>query len=260
MGLKDQVIFVGLGNFGCKLAKLFYEKGYKAIFANGSEQDLKLLGDTPGVYRFRNHDGFGGDRGRAVDCLSADQEFMDALQRIKERIVFVCYAAAGSTGSGTAPFVEEILLDGNDDDGIPSKIVCPITALPSSNEAIIKHQNAYQAILEQQEVEGLGASFFINNEINKTDGYGWINNMFVKLLDAYLTDDSYGEINNFDSSEKLVMLKDSGSMIICQLANSKPDQIIDMLTKDGIFASSFSVCDHIAIIHSKGDNSDITSA
>lgn len=261
MKLKEQVLFIGLGNFGCKIAKLFYEKGYKAIFANGSEQDLKLLGDIPGVYKFHNHDGFGGDRSRAVECLSEDEDFVNALQNVKEKIVFVCYAAAGSTGSGTAPFVEEILLDG-DETAATSKIVCPITALPASNEAILKHQNAYQAILEQQEIEGLGASFFINNEANKADNYEWINNLFVKLLDAFLTDNSSGKINNFDTSEKVEMLKDFGMMIICRLKIDKPEQVIKTLTEESIFApvSSKSVCDHISIVHSRNSNSDIRSS
>ena len=50
MSLKEKVIFLGLGNYGCKQAKLFFDMGYKAIFANGSEQDLKILGNVPNIY------------------------------------------------------------------------------------------------------------------------------------------------------------------------------------------------------------------
>ena len=88
MSLKNDVLFLGLGNCGCKQAKVFYEMGYKAMFANGSEQDLKILGDVPNIFRIRNFDGFGGHRERALDCLAENAEFVAALQGVKEKIIF----------------------------------------------------------------------------------------------------------------------------------------------------------------------------
>ena len=43
MSLKEKVRFLGLGNYGCKQTKIFFDMGYKTMFANGSEQDLKIL-------------------------------------------------------------------------------------------------------------------------------------------------------------------------------------------------------------------------
>ena len=62
MSLKEKVRFLGLGNYGCKQVKIFFDMGYKTMFANGSEQDLKILGDVPNIYRLRGFDGFGGHR------------------------------------------------------------------------------------------------------------------------------------------------------------------------------------------------------
>ena len=259
MSLKNDVMFLGLGNCGCKQSKIFHEMGYKAMFANGSEQDLKILGDVPNIYRLRGFDGFGGHRDRAMDCLVKNEDFVDAIQNIKEKIIFVLHATGGSTGSGTAPVCEELLLELTDGEENPEKIVCPIPTLPSSDEAIAKKRNAYQAILDMQDIQGLGSAFFINNNAANGD-YDRINTTFAKMLDNFLTNDSYGELNNFDESERIEMLRQSGSMVL-GLFGKEHDKtfMLERLTKNGIFApiERNMTCGNIAIIHSGKDNSDI---
>ena len=141
----NDVLFLGLGNCGCKQAKVFYEMGYKAMFVNGSEQDLKILGNVPNIYRLRGFDGFGGHRERALNCLADNPEFVEALQGIKEKIVFVLHSTAGSTGSGIAPYSEEVLTEATDEDGNPEKIVCPVPTLPAFDEPIGKKKSASHA-------------------------------------------------------------------------------------------------------------------
>ena len=238
--------------------KEFIALGYKGDAANGSEQDLKALGDIP-KFRLEGFDGFGGHRERAEDCLVQNSAFIDFIENIKEEIVFVFFGGGGSTGSGCATIVAEMLLA--QDEGT-NRIVCPVIALPSQDEPIAKHRNAYQAVVELQELEGLGATFFINNNSGKD--YTSLNSTFTKFLDTFLTNDSYGELNNFDESERLEMLKDSGMMVI-SLMGTKDNQSLDQalllqkLTKDGIFApiESNKICENIAIIHAGRNNSDI---
>ena len=196
MSLKDKSRFLGLGCYGGKQAKEFIATlGYKGEAANGSEQDLKALGNIP-KYHLQHFDGFGGHRDRALDCLAENSEFMDFVENIEEEIVFIIFGGGGSTGSGCATIIAEMLLQEKNEDGQPKKIVCPVIALPSLDEPIAKHRNAYQAVQELQELDGLGATFFINNNVGKD--YATINSTFTKLLDTFLTNDSYGEINNFD--------------------------------------------------------------
>lgn len=262
MNLKEKCRMLGLGCYGGKQVKEFIALGYKGNVANGSEQDLKALGNIP-KYQLQGFDGFGGHRERALDCLAQNSEFMDFVENIKEEIVFVFFGGGGSTGSGCATIVAEMLLQQNEDDEeAPKRIVCPVIALPSLDEAIAKHRNAYQAVQELQELEGLGATFFINN--NNGKDYTSLNSTFTKFLDTFLTNDSYGELNNFDESERLEMLKDSGMMVI-SLMGTKENQSLDQalmlnkLTKDGIFApvEDNKVCEHISIIHAGRNNSDI---
>lgn len=259
MNLKEKCRFLGLGCYGGKQAKEFITLGYKGNAANGSEQDLKVLGDIP-KYQLRGFDGFGGHRERALDCLAQNSEFMDFVENIKEEIVFVLFGGGGSTGSGCATIVAEMLLQ-QSEEGV-KRIVCPVVALPSLDESIAKHRNAYQAVQELQEIEGLGATFFINNSVGKD--YSSLNSTFTKFLGTFLMNDSYGEINNFDESERIEMLKDNGMMVISLMGakeNKNLDQMLMLqkLTKDGIFApiESDEICENIAIIHAGSNNSDI---
>lgn len=260
MGLMNDVLFLGLGNCGCKQAKVFYEMGYKAMFVNGSEQDLKILGNVPNIYRLRGFDGFGGHRERALNCLADNPEFVEALQGIKEKIVFVLHSTAGSTGSGIAPYSEEVLTEATDEDGNPEKIVCPVPTLPAFDEPIGKKKSAYKAMLDIQEMKDmLGATFFINN--NAAKDYDRINGNFAKMLDSFLTNASYGKLNNFDESEKIEMLRQSGATVL-GLFGKDHDRVFMMerLTRNGIFApiEINKICGDIAVVHSGTDDSDIT--
>lgn len=260
MSLKNDVLFLGLGNCGCKQAKVFYEMGYKAMFANGSEQDLKILGSVPNIYRLKGFDGFGGHRERALDCLAENGEFVEALQNVEEKIVFVLHSTAGSTESGIAPYGEEVLTENRDEEGNPEKIVCPVPTLPSFDEPIGKKKSAYKAMLDIQETrEVLGATFFINNNVAKD--YDRINGNFAKMLDSFLTNDSYGRLNNFDESEKIEMLRQPGATVL-GLFGKEHDKafMLERLTKNGIFApiESNKICGDIAVVHCGVDDSDIT--
>lgn len=259
MSLKNDVLFLGLGNCGCKQAKVFYEMGYKTMFANGSEQDLKILGNVPNIFRLRGFDGFGGHRERALNCLAENEEFVEALQGIAEKVIFVLHSTAGSTGSGIAPYSEEILTERKGVDGNTEKIVCPVPTLPSFDEPVGKKKSAYKAMLDIQGMRDvLGATFFINNNIAKD--YDRINSNFAKMLDNFLANDSYGKLNNFDESEKIEMLRQSGATVL-GLFGKEHDKafMLERLTKNGIFApiENNKICGDIALVHSGSDASDI---
>lgn len=64
---------LGLGCYGGKQAKEFMTLGYKGNAANGSEQDLKALGDIP-EYQLQGFDGLRGHRECALECLAQNSE------------------------------------------------------------------------------------------------------------------------------------------------------------------------------------------
>lgn len=259
MNLKDKVMFIGIGCYGGKQVKEFVENyGYKGIAVNGSEQDLRALGGM-NKYHLKNFDGFGGHRERALECLEQNPDFLDYISSIEEEIIFLVFGGGGSTGSGNATIIAEMLLQ---EDSADKKIVCPVIALPSSSEPLIKHSNAYSAVQELQELQdlGLGATFFINNNVDST--YTCINSAFAKFLDTFLTNDSYGELNNFDEAERIEMLKDNGAMTMSLMKSGTDSTVmLDKLARNGIFAPiENKVCEHVAIIHAGNDNRDIEAS
>ena len=77
MNLKEKSRVLGLGNYGGKQAKEFITSyGYKGDAVNGSEQDLKALGDIP-KYQLKGFDGFGGNREKAMECLEQNPDFLE---------------------------------------------------------------------------------------------------------------------------------------------------------------------------------------
>ena len=139
MSLVTDSFCLGLGSAGGKLHKRMIELGYKGATAKGSEQDLKALGDVPTKFKLHGFDGFGGHRDKAVDCLAENEDFLDFVSNIKEEIVFIMFGGGGSTGSGCATPIIETLLEDRDEYGAYKKIICPVIALPASDEPIMKH-------------------------------------------------------------------------------------------------------------------------
>lgn len=186
MKIRENCYMLGLGSTGGKIYKEFVQRHYKGAAANGSEQDHKALGDVPNKYILQGFDGFGGHRERAMDCLAGNEDFIKFVEGIKEDIVFILFAGGGSTGSGCAPIVAEMLLEEKDEEGNPVKTVCPVIALPASGESLAKHKNAYETVQELQEIEGLGATFFLNNDSN--ENYDYINSEDMKYMEKQRND------------------------------------------------------------------------
>lgn len=252
MNLKKNTLVMGLGNCGGKITKLFSDLGYITMYVNGSAQDLKVLGNVKGIYKLKGYDGFGGHRERAMDCLCDNEEFTDALEKISQKIIVIIYSTGGSTGSGLSSVVVQYLKDFYEDE----KIIVTVPVLPDENEAINKHKNTYQAVQELMSLNGIGASFFLDNSRcnNKDKDLNWINMSFVTMFDAFLTDDSWGEKNNFDKSERLEMLSEQGAMLI-----SYAKVGINKLSTGNIFAPMQEdfVCGNIGIIHSEDNDVNI---
>jgi hypothetical protein len=232
------------------------------MFVNGSEQDLKVLGSVNGIYKLNGYDGFAGHRERAMNCLCDNEEFTEALEKITQKIIVLIYATGGSTGSGLSTNVAQYIMDieaekyDEDDYNADRKIIVTVPVLPSRNESINKYKNTYQASQELMALEGaeMGASYFLDN--NSCDGKDlrWINNTFCTIFDAFLSDDSWGEPNNFDEAERIEMLSERGFSTI-----SRSKDAVKKIFTDNIFApmQGDKVCGNIGIIHGSANDVNI---
>lgn len=95
MDMKSKTLIIGLGNCGCKITKIFGDMGYSTMYANGSEQDLKVLGNCKNIYKLDGYDGFGGHRERAMECMCTNVAFTDALEKIQQKIIVLVYSVGG---------------------------------------------------------------------------------------------------------------------------------------------------------------------
>ena len=253
--LKDRVTIIGLGNAGCKITNEFQKLGYKTLLVNGSIQDLKILGNAANVHLLKGYDGFGGDRSRAMDCLSSNMEFVETLRNINSEIIYLIFSTGGSTGSSLGTLCAELLLEEDE-----NRIVCCVPVLPNKEEPYVKHKNTFQCVKEIENLTELSSCIFIDN--NKYSDLSKINSAFVNLLNTFLTDSSYSNKNNFDSSERIEMIKDKGAMILSKLCTEKlNDKLIPSLTYDNIFAplQNDHVVGNIGIINSTDRGVDVSA-
>ena len=188
-GVKDEskgstcYAWVGVGRCGARLAKAFYDLGYKKVLAvDTSRRDLDSL-DIPQRQKFlmdTGEDGTGRDMGRGAKAVQQHQQ--DILHLARQTFgsqvdhIMVCFGAGGATGSGSVVGVIEIakryaqyIRLGN-----PNKKVGVIMTLPAAGEvgSPLVAKNAYRVANELGRMATAGkiSPLIIvdNDKINKT--------------------------------------------------------------------------------------------
>jgi cell division GTPase FtsZ len=156
----------------------------------------------------------------------------DIVQKIENVItqlyIIVIYSSSGGTGSGlSTPMLKYLTQIG--------KICIPVVILPDDSiESAKACENAYNACVELMSVQGLGATFLLDNSRN--DKFA-INNKFVCELDSFINIKNLSMYGNMDKSERRLMLSCPGVAIIGKLSKSRSaaSEIIESLY-NGIYA------------------------
>ena len=250
--IKDKVAFIGLGACGSNITLLFQKKGYTSFYINGSEQDNKSLLGARNILKLKGYDGCGGDRTVSEIALANNLEIIEEIKKIKEEIIYLVFSTAGSTGSGLAPILCDIISELNETEGL-GKTVCCIAILPKRNEALQKHINAYNCIKELAEKDEMGSCLLIDN--NKMDSLERINTIFVNQMDCFLNDEAYSSKGNVDISERIKLIKQRGMMVLSVVCNGKvckPVEYLEALLTKNVFVpiESDGIVEYIAIINS----------
>lgn len=252
--LKDKTTVIGIGLAGETVGLDFQIRNYTSYLMNGSTQDNQTLTGAKNVMVLEGYDGLAGDRSLALEALKKNAPILKKLSEIENQIV-ICIASGGvSTGSGTIPYICDIVSK-------PSNIVVAILLMPRPDEPIQKRLNAYNAAKELMDTESIGAIIFVDNaaypELKK------VNAMLVNMLDAFLTDTSSSSGSNFDDSEKMKMLKEHGAFVLAMLSDNKngkttSQDIVTALTAKNIFLpiNNDGVVGNIGIINQKGNKID----
>ena len=256
--LKDKVAFIGLGACGGNIALLFQKKNYHTLFINGSEQDNKSLSGARNILKLKGFDGCGGDRLKAEEALANNLEILEEIRKIKEPIIYLVFSTAGSTGSGLAPILCDVLSEFNAEDNW-GKTICCIAVLPKRSEALQKHINAYNCIKELSEKDYIGSCILVDN--NKHDNLSKINSMLVSTMDLFFTEESYSSKGNVDISERMKMIEQRGAFVLSAVCNGKARgiELLETLFQRNVFApiESDAVVEYISIINSLDEGVDI---
>lgn len=252
--LKDKTTVIGIGLAGETVGLEFQIRNYTSYLMNGSTQDNQALTGAKNVMVLEGYDGLAGDRSLALEALKKNVPILKKLSEIENQIVICIASGGGSTGSGTIPYICDIVSK-------PSNTVVAILLMPRPDEPIQKRLNAYNAAKELIDTESIGAIIFVDNaaypELKK------VNAMLVNMLDAFLTDTSSSSGSNFDDSEKMKMLKEHGAFVLAMLSDNKNGKItsqdmVTVLTAKNIFLpiNNDGVVGNIGIINQKGNKID----
>ena len=213
-GVEDQgkgsirYAWIGAGPCGGRLAKSFYDLGYKKVLAVGTAgRDLDLL-DIPQSHKLlveiNQEDGTGGDVEKAARAVQqhrqdilhlAGQIFGTQVDRI-----MVCFGAGGSAGGGSAVELIEIAKRYARSIGLkdPNKNVGVMMTLPTAREAasprVARNAHSIAAALNQMAAAGEISPLVIvdNDKIDKmypgTTGQSFrpaVNKTVASLFDVF---------------------------------------------------------------------------
>ena len=223
----EQFGILGLGAAGSNIANIFENKGYVTMYINTSTEDLNCI---KGVHKVViPGEGAAKDRKRVLQL--AMESFGDIVQKIEsviiQKYVVVIFSAGGGTGSGlSTPILKYLTQIG--------KICIPVMVLPDGRSSAKVNENAYNASVELMSIQGLGATFLLDN--SRGDKFA-INSRFACELDSFINLQNSSVHGNIDKAERKQMLSCPGVAVIGKLskARSTAPEIIEAL-HNGIHA------------------------
>lgn len=226
--MRNQFGIIGLGQAGGNIANLFENKGYNTVYVNTSKEDLNTI---KGAHKLHviGADGAAKDRKKVLQL--AMESFGDIVQKIEniitQKYVVVIFSVGGGTGSGlSTPMLKYLTQIG--------KVCIPVAILPDDGyESAKSCENAYNACVELMSIQGLGATFLLDN--SKGDKFA-INNKFVCELDSFINIKNSSMYGNIDTAERKQMLSCPGVAVIGKLSKTRSTapEIIESL-HNGIY-------------------------
>ena len=250
--MRDQFGVIGLGACGSNIANLFEAKNYTTVYLNTSQEDLNSIKGTHKIH-ISGAEGAAKDRRRVLQLVT--ESFPDIIQKIEniitQKYVLVLFSSSGGTGSGlSTPILRYLSQVG--------KVCLPVVILPDEKvESAKACENAYNACAELMSIQGLGATFLLDNA---NEDKFVINQKFVNEFDAFLNLKNSSVYGNIDMAERKQMLSCPGATVIGKLSKSKSttSDIMHSL-HNGIYAKIESKIAYYLAISTSNKSLDITS-
>ena len=232
--MKNSIGFIAIGQGGGNIGSLFEASGHTVLYANTSSEDLATLGGAKHAHHIKDGEGCHKDRDKAKALVAKDFDDIYAKigQTLKEEFVFVVFTAGGGTGSGASPMMIDLLIRQ------AQKKVGAICVLPARDEPLKTHINAYECFKELEEIEGMGATFVLDN--SKAEKF-FINRDFADLFSTFIGMPQHHNFKgNIDAAEIKELLSTRGAAIISKISKGSGEtpvtaRLIQSL-KQNIFA------------------------
>ena len=250
--MREQFGVIGLGACGSNIANLFEAKNYTTVYLNTSQEDLNSIKGTHKIH-IPGAEGAAKDRRRVLQL--ATESFSDIIQKIEniitQKYILVLFSSSGGTGSGlSTPILRYLSQTG--------KVCIPVVILPDEKvESAKACENAYNACAELMSVQGLGATFLLDNA--NEDKFA-INQKFVNEFDAFINLKNSSVYGNIDMAERKQILSCPGATVIGRLSKSKStaSDIMHSL-HNGIYAKIESKIAYYLAISTSNRSLDIKS-
>lgn len=227
--MREQFGILGLGQCGGNIATLFEQKQYTTVYLNTSKEDLDAV---KGVHKIHIDGADGAAKDRRKVLQLATDSFQNIIEKINniltQKYILVLFSSSGGTGSGLSiPILRYLSQTG--------KVCIPVVVLPDEKiESAKACENAYNACAEIMSIQGLGATFLLDNS---NDDKFAINHKFVNELDAFINIKNSSAYGNIDMAERKQILSCPGVAIIGKLSKAKSiaSEIVQSL-HNGIYA------------------------
>jgi cell division GTPase FtsZ len=213
---------LAIGQGGASIAADFAKTGFLTAAINTSEADLRAVEhDIPNRLLLYGNGGAGKDRALGFQAVKDNLENIEMfLNRHFEsnqlKALLVIFTLGGGTGSGAGPAIASLATA-----VLPNLIVCPVVVLPDYADPAISRINAVNAFADISGIEGVGATFVIDNEKGKRNhaimGQGGnyfphTNREFVKAIFGIVQIPEVGTstVSNFDYQEFFSLMAQPG--------------------------------------------------
>lgn len=232
--MKNKIGIICVGQAGGNLGFLLKNQKFDVAFINSSKGDLDTLKVVNENEKYHITDGLGCAKERDTAKKIAQKDFNNINNFLNNSLgekdfYYIAFSSGGGTGSGISPVLADILTTHL------SKKVGLITILPSKNDTLQAHINAYECLQEVSNLKNICSIFFIDN--NKNNNISYINEKFASLF-SKIFDYKKFETNkgNIDEAEILKLLETKGMISIGSCSNEKTTAKLIENIKEGIFA------------------------
>lgn len=227
--MREQFGVLGLGQCGGNIATLFEQKQYTTVYLNTSQEDLNAI---KGVHKIHIDGADGAAKDRRKVLRLATESFQNIIEKINsiltQKYILVLFSSSGGTGSGlSTPILRYLSQTG--------KVCIPVVVLPDENiESAKACENAYNACAELMSIQGLGATFLLDN--SNEDKFA-INQKFVSEFDSFINLKNSSAYGNIDMAERKQILSCPGIAVIGKNSKTKSTapEIVQSL-HSGIYA------------------------